>query len=174
MLIQKYTKSWINDFIQLKTILNNALSPLEISIEHVGSTAIPKLAAKPIIDMDIVYDENIEFEIIKIGLEQIGYYHNGNQGIVGREVFKRSKIGAKHPILDGIAHHLYVCATNSEELQKHLLFKNYLLLNESARMEYQNLKYEIATMVNQDPKKYAALKAFKASSFINSILEKVS
>jgi GrpB-like predicted nucleotidyltransferase (UPF0157 family) len=172
MLIQEYTKSWIEDFNQLKTVLHNALSPLKISIEHVGSTSIPHLAAKPIVDMDIVYDENIEFEAIKMGLENIGYFHNGNQGILGREVFKRNKMGVKHLILDSIAHHLYVCATDSTELQRHILFRNYLIAHKEARTQYQNLKYEIAAAVNQDKKKYADLKALKASSFINNIIEK--
>jgi GrpB-like predicted nucleotidyltransferase (UPF0157 family) len=172
MLIREYTKSWIDDFNQLKTVLHNALNPLKISIEHVGSTSIPHLAAKAIIDMDIVYDENIEFETIKIGLENIGYFHNGNQGIFGREVFKRSKSADKHEILDVIVHHLYVCATDSADLQRHLLFRNYLIAHQDARIYYQNLKYEIAAVVNQDSKKYAALKALKASSFMNTIIEK--
>jgi GrpB-like predicted nucleotidyltransferase (UPF0157 family) len=172
MLIQEYTKSWKEDFNQLKTVLHNALNPLKISIEHVGSTAIPHLAAKPIIDMDLVYDENIEFETIKIGLENIGYFHNGNQGILGREVFKRTKSTNKHEILDVIVHHLYICATDSDELHRHILFRNYLIAHQDARIYYQNLKYEIAMAVNQDSKKYAALKALKASSFMNNIIEK--
>lgn len=172
MLIQAYRESWVEDFGAIKGVINDALTNINISIEHVGSTAVPKLAAKPIIDIDIVYESNTSFESVKKGLEKIGYYHNGNQGIVNREVFKRKVWATKHQILDGISHHLYVCPVGSEELQKHITFRNYLLANEVARNEYQKLKYEIAEAADQDKKQYATLKEVKAREFINSIIEK--
>ena len=72
---------------------------------------MPQLASKPIIDIDLVYFDWNDFEKIKAHLESIDYYHNGNQGIVDREVFKR--INNNHPIVDTIAHHSYVCPSNS-------------------------------------------------------------
>jgi GrpB-like predicted nucleotidyltransferase (UPF0157 family) len=174
MLIQAYKESWVEDFNTIKGIINDALMNFNISIEHIGSTAVPKLAAKPIIDIDVVYGSNTSFEEIKKGLEKIGYYHNGNQGIVNREVFKRRILTTKHQILDCITHHLYVCPADNEELKKHLVFRNYLIANETARNDYQKLKYEIAEAANQDKKQYATLKEVKARDFINSILEKKS
>lgn len=172
MLIQEYRESWIEDFKAIKSVINDALMNLNISIEHIGSTAVPKLAAKPIIDIDIVYGNDVPFETIKSGLEKIGYYHNGNQGIINREVFKRGMLENKHQILDTITHHLYVCPVDSEELQRHITFRNYLIANESAKIEYQQLKYEISAAANQDKKQYAALKEVKARTFINDILAK--
>ena len=172
MLIQEYRESWIEDFKAIKSVINDALMNLNISIEHIGSTAVPKLAAKPIIDIDIVYGNDVAFETIKRGLEKLGYYHNGNQGIINREVFKRKNWWSKHQILDKITHHLYVCPVDSEELQRHVAFRNYLIDNEAARTEYQKLKYEIAEAANQDKKQYATLKEVKARVFINSIIEK--
>lgn len=89
MLIQEYQEKWVEDFKAIESVITDALIGLNISIEHVGSTAVPKLAAKPIIDIDIVYGNTVPFETIKKGLERIGYFHNGNQGIINREVFKR-------------------------------------------------------------------------------------
>ncbi len=172
MLIQEYRESWIEDFNAIKSVIHDALMTLNISIEHIGSTAVPKLAAKPIIDIDIVYETDVAFETIKEGLEKVGYYHNGNQGIANREVFKRENGWSKHQILDTIKHHLYVCPVDSEELQRHITFRNYLIANESARTEYQQLKYEIAAAANQDKKQYAALKEVEARTFINDILTK--
>lgn len=174
MLIQAYKESWVEDFKVIKGVINDALTNINILIEHVGSTAVPQLAAKPIIDIDIIYEHNVPFEAIKKGLEKIGYYHNGNQGIVNREVFKRGIWATKHQILDVITHHLYVCPVGSEELQKHILFRNYLIANEAARNEYQKLKYEIAEAAGQDKKQYATLKEVKARAFINSIIKKSS
>lgn len=172
MLIQEYQEKWLEDFKAIKSVINDALIGLDISIEHVGSTAVPKVAAKPIIDVDIIYGKDVPFEILKKKLEKIGYYHNGNQGIINREVFKRGLWGNKHQILDTITHHLYVCPIDCEELRRHILYRNYLIDNESARIEYQQLKYEIAAAANQDKKQYAALKEVKARTFINDILAK--
>jgi GrpB-like predicted nucleotidyltransferase (UPF0157 family) len=174
MLIQEYTKSWIEDFNKIRKVINDALIHLKVSIEHVGSTSIPELAAKPIIDIDIVFDAPIEFDEIKKRLEKIGYYHNGHQGIPNREVFKRPKTVTSRGILDSIPHHLYVCSADSEELQKHILFRDYLMANKEARVQYQNLKYELAEEVNQDQKKYAQLKEARASNFINAIIAKAN
>jgi GrpB-like predicted nucleotidyltransferase (UPF0157 family) len=171
MLIQEYKESWGDDFNEIKQILTEALINLKISIEHVGSTSVPKLAAKPIIDIDIVYDTPVAFEDIKKRLEKIGYFNNGNQGIPHREVFKRAKTGVEKGVLEGIVHHLYVCPTDSEEFQNHILFRDYLRENNTARVQYQNLKYAIADEANHDKKKYAELKEVKASPFINGVIE---
>jgi GrpB-like predicted nucleotidyltransferase (UPF0157 family) len=61
-----------------------------------------------------------------------------------------------------------------EELQNHIIFRNYLITNESARTEYQQLKYKIAEAANQDKKQYAALKEVEARAFINTIIEKTT
>lgn len=172
MLIQAYQISWVEDFSKIKTVIEKVLQPLAVSIEHVGSTAVPDLAAKPIIDIDIVYDENTAFEDIKTRLEKIGYFHNGNQGIPNREVFKRGKTLVFQSILDEIVHHLYVCPMGSEALQRHILFRNYLIAHDVARVHYQNMKYAVAAEVNQDKKKYAELKEVRSKDFIDSIIEK--
>lgn len=172
MLIQKYNPQWAADFHAIQKILGSALVDLPVSIEHIGSTAIPGLAAKPIIDIDIVMQEQTAFDTIKNRLATIGYQHHGNQGIPGREVFKRAAAAAVEEVLDGVAHHLYVCPANSEELQRHLRFRDYLLTHEDARIHYEQLKYAIAEEANQDRKQYAVLKEIKATAFITAILEK--
>jgi GrpB-like predicted nucleotidyltransferase (UPF0157 family) len=172
MLLEEYKESWIEDFNQIREVINKELLNLKVSIEHIGSTSVPGLAAKPIIDIDVVFAEHAEFEEIKKRLEKIGYHHNGNQGITDREVFKRNIAAARHIVLDFINHHLYVCPINSKELQKHILFRDYLVSNEEARAEYQHLKYQIAEEANQERKKYAQLKEMKAEKFIDIIISK--
>lgn len=170
MLIVPHNPEWAKHFEQIKKKLSDYLDGIPITIEHIGGTAIKALSAKPIIDLDIIYYQVNEFEKIKIVLETAGYYHNGNQGIVGREVFKRNKIN-HDDILDEITHHLYVCLFDSEELEKHLLFRDYLRANDNLRIAYQNLKYEIANEANNDKKKYASIKEIKAKTFINYVIE---
>ncbi|MFY8024210.1 MAG: GrpB family protein, partial [Sediminibacterium sp.] len=139
MLIHPYSPDWNIHFQLIKADLNQALFSLDITIEHVGSTAVPGLDAKPIIDIDIVYKDELVFAQIKTALESIGYFHNGNQGIEDREVFKRD--GTSHDeVLDTIQHHLYVCSAESPALKRHLVTRDYLRNNEWARAEYQQMK----------------------------------
>ena len=81
MLIHKYSSKWIRDFEEIKKEIDNGLQGLHYSVEHIGSTSVPLLDAKPIIDIDIIYYDDKEFHKIQSSLEHLGYYHNGNQGI---------------------------------------------------------------------------------------------
>jgi GrpB-like predicted nucleotidyltransferase (UPF0157 family) len=172
MLIQPYQASWAKDFAQIEIVLLETLAPLVVMVHHVGSTAVPDLPAKSIIDIDLAYPAETAFSDIKKGLESIGYYHNGNQGIEDREVFKRQSSTTQHPILDVVTHHLYVCPVHSEELKRHLLFRDYLRENTEACEQYAQLKQMIATEANQDKKLYAQLKEIQAKEFIATILQK--
>jgi GrpB-like predicted nucleotidyltransferase (UPF0157 family) len=171
MLIEKYTSNWIDDFMDLKSKIDSGLYELEYCIEHVGSTAVPNLDSKPIIDIDIIYSGPADFGNIKLRLEEIGYYHNGNQGIEDRDVFKRNG-KSTNEILDTIAHHLYVCSINSKALERHILSRDFLRKNEWARLAYQQMKYDLAEKANQDRKKYAVLKELHVNDFIDAIIEK--
>ncbi len=166
MLLSNYTTSWIDHFQRIKQVLDQALDGLEITIEHIGSTAVPGLAAKPIIDIDIVYKDPVDFQSIKTALEVIGYSHKGNQGIEDREVFKREE-GEQHEVLDSLRHHLYVCSADSPALKRHLITRDYLRNNEWAKAEYQQLKYDLAEKAGQDQKSYAALKELHVNQLID-------
>ncbi|NQZ76941.1 MAG: GrpB family protein [Ekhidna sp.] len=169
--LTSYQERWKIDFERISNILTSILDPVPCSIEHVGSTAIEGMAAKPIIDIDIVHYRPEEFESIKHSLEEIGYYHNGDQGIAGREVFKRNK-DVEDQVLDTISHHLYVCRDSSDELQNHLRFRDYLRTTPQARQTYSNLKNALANKANQNKKIYAALKEIEARSFISDCIQK--
>ncbi|MEE9439273.1 MAG: GrpB family protein [Saprospiraceae bacterium] len=170
MLIQKYNKKWVDDFNKIKEILSTVLIGINNDIEHIGSTAVPQLAAKAIIDIDIIFYDYKDFEGVKFKLEELNYYHNGDQGIDGREVFIRKSNIGRHAILDTISHHLYVCFINNEELKRHLLFRNYLRINNEARNAYQKLKIGISKIANEDKKLYADLKETMAKDFIEHII----
>lgn len=173
MVIQAYQKEWQNDFESIAKVLRQVLSHPDVSIEHVGSTAVPGLAAKPVIDIDVVYPTSLALNDIQSALASIGYYHNGDQGIRGREAFKRLDTHT-HSVLDRIAHHLYVCREDNDELKRHILFRNYLRKHPEAKEEYQELKLRIAVNAKQNRKLYARLKEVQARNFIEEILQKAS
>ncbi len=170
MLLKKYSSGWINNFTDLKREIEIALKGITHTTEHVGSTSVPNLDSKPIIDIDIIYSTQQDFEKIKLGLEKTGYFHNGNQGIEDRDVFKRNGT-LTNEILDTVKHHLYVCPIDSKALERHILSRNYLRKNDWARIKYQQMKYELAEKSNQDKKIYACLKELHVNDFIDSIIE---
>lgn len=101
---------------------------------------------------------------------KVCYYHNGDQGIPYRDVFKRNGKSINQ-ILDGLAHHLYVCHIHSKALNRHILFRNHLKKNDLLRQEYQIMKYELAEKANQNKKVYALLKELKVNEFIDKIID---
>lgn len=172
MLIQDYQDRWADDFIRIKEILLEANKDLHLEVEHIGSTSVPGISAKPIIDIDLVYHSWEEFDKIKANLEVLGYYHNGDQGVAGREVFKRRVAANNHELLDSIRHHLYACHQSSEELKRHLIFREALKSSKSLREEYKQLKLSLAGKAGQNKEKYAELKEREANAFFNSVFEK--
>ncbi len=171
MLIEKYTPNWVKDFTNVKREIESGLQGSHYVVEHVGSTSVPNLDAKPIIDIDVVYTDQADFDSIKLGLEKLGYFHNGNQGIEGRDVFKRNEKWGNE-VLDTVKHHLYVCQIGAKALLRHTLFRDFLRANDWARLEYQQMKYKLAEMAKQDKKKYAELKELNINDFIDSVIEK--
>jgi GrpB-like predicted nucleotidyltransferase (UPF0157 family) len=169
MIIVQYDENWVQQYTQIKNVLENNLCKI-IKIEHIGSTSILGMWAKPIIDIDIVIENVEDFEIIKKELEIIGYLHEGNLGIIGREVFKRNGI-LKHEILDKINHHLYVCTEDNEELKRHILFRDYLNKNYEIKMEYNNIKKTIIEKYgNEDRNKYVTTKETEYKWFFEKVL----
>lgn len=143
ILIQPYNCIWETEFLKIRCELEKALHGTIITIEHVGSTSVKGLFAKPIIDIDIVIENNM-FDIVKHGLEEIGYSHEGNLGIEGREAFKYKN----KPHL--MKHHLYVCAKDAQELKRHIVFRNYLRAHDDARDKYSEIKLEMAKKFPHD------------------------
>jgi len=148
-----YCERWDQDFAQIRDELRQALGPLALSIEHVGSTSVRGLSAKPIIDIDIVIRDYSWFEAVVSALKAIGYYHEGDLGIAGREAFGYD--GKDHLQ----KHHLYVCAQDSAELKRHLAFRDYLRSHPEAVNEYSRIKEEGAALFPDDIGKYIEYKA---------------
>lgn len=94
-----------------------------IGVEHVGSTSVEGMSAKPCIDIDVIIKDYSAFDIIVSRLEMIGYIYEGNLGIEDREAFKYFN----KPHLR--THHLYVCPQKSEELYRHITFRDFLRNN---------------------------------------------
>ena len=163
VIVQPYNKEWKSDFEAIRSELDIALGDLAMRIEHVGSTSVEGLSAKPVIDIDVVIRDRSVLPEIVIALQKAGYNHEGNLGIPGREAFKYE--GKEHLR----KHHLYVCAQDSEELRRHITFRDYLRSHPEAVAEYSRVKEEGARLYPWDIDKYIEHK----SPFIEKIYKEI-
>ena len=163
VIVLPYDEQWEQTFADIKDELQDALGPLALRIEHVGSTSVRGLSAKPIIDIDVVIRDYSVFDAVVTELEKIGYQHEGDLGIAGREAFRYE--GKEHLQ----KHHLYVCPQDSAELKRHLAFRNYLRSDPEAVREYSRIKEEGAALYPEDIEKYIQNK----SPFIEKIYREI-
>lgn len=155
-----YNPEWTTEFEQIKTMIMNYIGDLILAVEHVGSTSIEGLSAKPIIDLDVVMDSYDVLPDIIERLEKVGFEYQGNLGIEGREAFKRT-----HD--DGLMkYHLYVCPKDGKGYVEHIAFRDYLRANESARKDYETLKLILAETYRYDIDNYCD----KKTEFVKDIL----
>lgn len=154
--IVDYDPQWALDFEALRARIWPVVSDIAVSIEHVGSTSVPGLAAKPVLDIDIIVGD-VARTIER--LASIGYTHRGNLGIEGREAFRSSQNEPKH--------NLYVCRDDSAALRDHLTFRDYLRTHPETAQAYAQLKYSLATRFPDDVNSYAIAK----TDFVTSVLE---
>ena len=148
-----YDSSWGTAFEEIKKEIESAIGDLVIGIEHVGSTSVEGLSAKPIIDLDVVIKDYSVFDAIVSRLETIGYIHEGDLGIKDREAFKY----LDKPHLQ--KHHLYVCPQYSKELLRHVTFRDYLRSNREAVQKYSAVKEAAAKLFPDDIGKYMEYKS---------------
>jgi GrpB-like predicted nucleotidyltransferase (UPF0157 family) len=159
VIIVDYDPAWPVHFEMLHAVVASALGDLALTVEHVGSTAVPGLAAKPIIDMDVVIPSRSDVPTAVDRLSRLGYKHRGDLGIAGREAFS-------HP--PGLPpHHLDVCARDSEELMHHILFRDYLRAHPDEARAYAQLKRRAASVFREDRDAYTEAK----SVFVEELLQ---
>ncbi len=154
-----YDPGWPEAFEELRSRIWPTVKDIAQSIEHVGSTSVPGLAAKPIIDIDIVVSSEVHIPIVIKRLATLGYDHRGNLGIEGREAFKAPT--------SSIAHNLYACVSGSLGLKNHLAVRNYLRQNPSVAKAYGELKKQLAQQFPYDIDSYIAGK----TDFLLEILQ---
>ena len=153
VIVVPYDVAWKFAFEDIKIELESALGDLIIGIEHVGSTSVIGLSAKPCIDVDVIIKDYTVFDAVVSKLASIGYIHEGDLGIKDREAFKYTD----KPHL--MTHHLYVCPQNSEELRRHITFRNFLRSNAEAARKYSSVKETAAELFPNDIDKYIEYKS---------------
>lgn len=165
-----YNPAWKNIFEELRAVYTQQLGSIAHDIQHVGSTSVPGLWAKPVIDIDIVVPDAIACKQVIDALGTLGYYHVGDLGIPGREALKRDNDNVPHTVGNATwqQHNLYVCLAGCASLLNHLHLRDYLLTHTDAVNEYSALKRELAAKYPDDIDSYVEGK----TAFITAILKR--
>ena len=162
IVVLEYDPRWPLFFEQIRALLWPAVQDVATAIEHVGSTSVPGLAAKPIIDIDIVIPPQQPIQPMITRLAPLGYTHLGPLGIVGRDAFRQENELPKH--------NLYVCPADSVGLRNHLAVRDYLRTHPEAVQAYGALKVGLASTFTHDIDRYVDGK----TDFILSILRQAN
>ena len=149
--VVEYQPQWPEQFDSVATVIREALRGVaSATVEHVGSTSVPGLAAKPILDIDVMVDSDDVNDAIS-GLEAIGYVHRGDLGVVGREAFFAPDESPRRNV--------YVCQVGTLNVRNHIAVRDVLRAREDLRDAYAAVKLELAGSTTIDIDTYIAKKS---------------
>lgn len=153
IVVTQYDEAWPSFFDQICQEVWPHVQDVALRIDHVGSTAVLGLAAKPVIDVDIVLAKRDDVAELIERLKRVGYRWRGDLGVTGREAF--SYLGET----ELPSHHLYVVVENNRAHLDHLLLRDLLREHATAREQYADLKIQNAELANDNMDTYVAAKA---------------
>ena len=162
VVIVDYDPEWPRRYEALRAPLAAAVGELAAEIVHLGSTSVQGLAAKPVIDINIQLRSREDLPAVIERLAGLGYAHEGDLGIPGREAF------ATPPGYSAHDHHLYVCAPDWGGHGDQVAFRDYLRAHPSAARAYARLKRSLAARHRNNRGAYANAKA----GFVAAVLKR--
>ena len=158
IVIADYDEGWPARFAQVAQPVRDAVADLGAEVEHVGSTSVPGLAAKPVIDVDVVVRSPDDVAAAIQRLRSLGYVYQGDKGVRGREAFLWPP--------DAEPHHLYVVVAGSQPHRDHVRFRDYLRQHPEVANDYAALKRSLASEHRDDRLGYTDAK----SEFVAGVL----
>ena len=159
ILVVPYSDAWPEQFAAVASALQRALRDVPlVGIEHVGSTAVPGLAAKPVLDIDVIVRREHLAPAIE-ALTVAGYRHRGDLGVTDREAVEAPD--------DDPARNVYVCVDGTLHLRNHLAVRDILRRRPDLADRYGALKAELASDREMDIETYIARK----SGILQEVLE---
>lgn len=165
VIVEPYNPHWPSQFLALKTSLQTALTSVPIiAIEHIGSTSVPGLAAKPIIDIDIIVSRPNLPQAIR-ALERAGFVYIGERGILDRHALREPGLAL------GLGHtcNTYLCVEGCLAVRNHIGVRDLLRNDGELREEYAAVKLELAEREFESVDEYAEAK----TGVLQKILERV-
>ncbi|MGM0834842.1 MAG: GrpB family protein [Bacillota bacterium] len=137
---------WMEQFQSEKKLLKEVFGKAAVNIHHIGSTAIPSIKAKPIIDILIEVPALGEVDQLNTRLEEFGYEAKGENGIAQRRYFQKGGIERTH--------HLHCFLSDHPEVKRHLNFRDYLIAHPEKAREYSDMKHLLSVENDGDREAY--------------------
>ncbi|MDX8045750.1 GrpB family protein [Gracilibacillus sp. S3-1-1] len=159
--LQEYSPEWKKQFDLEKEQLVTVLMPQVIAIEHIGSTSVEGIMAKPIIDILVGMKDLREVHDFVQPLKKLGYEYVPKQELKDRRFFRKGEWG-KGTV------HLHICEFGSSEWIEKILFRDYLRSHTEAAKEYEEMKKKLAFSYKYERQTYTK----KKEPFIKRIIEK--
>ena len=149
--VSKYNPVWVQQFTEEAAVLAGIFGKEIIQIHHIGSTSVPGMSAKPIIDiMPVIRDLN-QADSFNEKMEQAGYEAKGENGLPGRRYFQKGG--------DLRSHHVHMYEEGNPEIARHLAFRDYLRCRPDAARAYSERKEQLALLFPFDISGYIEGKA---------------
>ncbi|KGJ86765.1 GrpB family protein [Colwellia psychrerythraea] len=148
--VVSYDPRWVRLFESEKVLLAEAIGQNALKIEHIGSTSVVGLSAKPVIDILIEVTCLTELDKVNKHIETLGYLVKGENGITGRRYFQKG--GVQH------SHHIHAFQTDDMHLCRHRAFKEYLIAHPKTLLAYDKVKRMAASQSGNNIQTYMMLK----------------
>jgi GrpB-like predicted nucleotidyltransferase (UPF0157 family) len=152
-----YDPIWVDEFQKIASFVQSVCGKYIVAIHHIGSTSVPGLAAKPLIDLLPVLRTAADGERCADLLEPRGFFYHGDYGIPGRHFFRQREPSAIN---------MHMFAEGSIEIERHVVFRDALREDDALRAAYETLKRGLAAQFPNDVDSYAKSK----SDFIEKVL----
>ena len=150
MVVVEYSADWPDLYEQEAALIRLALDDVLVRCHHIGSTSVPGLASKPIIDILLEVRSVEQLDVFDEAMKALGYLPKGEFGIPGRRYYPKGG--------DVRTHHVHAFAVGDPRIVKHLAFRDYLRAHPAAASTYASIKREAATTHATDPEGYVAFK----------------
>lgn len=148
MEVVPYNSKWKDEFETESKRIRDIMGDEIIQMHHIGSTSIPGISAKPVIDV-LVEVKNIEIvDRYNSNMEELGYIAVGEAGIEGRRFFLKG--------LYNRTHHVHIFQTGSSEIKRHINFRDYMIAHPEDAEKYSKLKEELSIKFRHDSEGYCA------------------
>lgn len=161
--LQSYDPEWLRLFEAETERLTAVFQPNLVAIHHIGSTAVPGIKAKPIIDILVVVRDIEQVDTVNEAMNQLGYIARGENGVDGRRYFRKGS-DVYH------THHIHTFQDGHHEIARHLNFRDYLIAHPDVAQAYGRLKEELARKYVSEPPLYTNSK----TDFIEDVNEKAA
>jgi GrpB-like predicted nucleotidyltransferase (UPF0157 family) len=158
--VVSYNSNWKGMYKEESEKIKNVLSDIIIDIHHIGSTAIPGIKAKPVIDILVEVKDIEGVDQYNHKMKELGYEAMGEYGIPKRRFFRKGG--------NNRTHHIHIFQVGNEEIERHINFKEYLIAHPDKAREYSKLKENLVNKYTYNVENYTNSK----SDFIKEIDKK--